>query len=41
MSVLLLSGKEKISHRESWAFEPDYVFDNLLLAAYYLCAHYG
>ncbi|MCP4653279.1 MAG: HAD family hydrolase [Candidatus Omnitrophica bacterium] len=40
-SVLVLSGKEKISNRENWEFEPDYVFDNLLLAAYYLCEHRG
>lgn len=40
-SVLVLSGKEKISRRRQWEFEPDYIFDNLLVAAYYLCAHYG
>lgn len=38
--VLLLSGKEKISNRSNWEFEPDYVFDNLLIAAYYLCSRY-
>ncbi|UCG35527.1 MAG: D-glycero-beta-D-manno-heptose 1,7-bisphosphate 7-phosphatase [Candidatus Omnitrophota bacterium] len=40
-TVLLLSGKEKISNRNSWEFEPDYIFDNLLLAAHYICSHYG
>ncbi len=39
-SVLLLSGKEKISHQEKWPFKPDYIFDNLLIASYYLCSHY-
>jgi histidinol-phosphate phosphatase family protein len=39
--VLLLSGKEKISNRNNWEFEPDYIFDNLLIAAHYLCEHYG
>ena len=39
--VLVLSGKEKISNRQNWEFEPDYIFDNLLLAAHYLCSHYG
>jgi D-glycero-D-manno-heptose 1,7-bisphosphate phosphatase len=39
--VLVLSGKEKISNRKNWEFEPDYIFDNLLIAAYYLCEHYG
>lgn len=39
--VLVLSGKEKISNRDNWEFEPDYIFDNLLIAAYYICSHYG
>ncbi|MDP2923247.1 MAG: D-glycero-beta-D-manno-heptose 1,7-bisphosphate 7-phosphatase [Candidatus Omnitrophota bacterium] len=39
--VLVLSGKEKISNRKNWEFEPDYIFDNLLIAAHYLCEHYG
>ncbi len=39
--VLVLSGKEKISNRSKWEFEPDYVFDNLLLAAHYICSHHG
>ena len=39
VSVLVLSGREKISNRNRWKFEPDYIFDNLLLAAHYLCAH--
>ncbi|MFA6281387.1 MAG: HAD-IIIA family hydrolase [Candidatus Omnitrophota bacterium] len=39
--VLVLSGKEKISNRSKWDFEPDYIFDNLLIAAYYICSHYG
>ena len=39
--ILVLSGREKISNRSNWEFEPDYIFDNLLLAAYYLCSHYG
>jgi D-glycero-D-manno-heptose 1,7-bisphosphate phosphatase len=40
-SILLLSGKEKISNRSQWEFEPDYIFDNLLVAAHYICSHYG
>ena len=40
-SVLVLSGKENISSKESWAYNPDYIFDNLLIASYYLCSHYG
>ena len=40
-SVLLLSGKEKISLRDTWLHKPDYIFDNLLLASHYLCSHYG
>lgn len=39
--VLVLSGRERISNRPNWEFQPDYIFDNLLLAAHYLCAHYG
>jgi len=39
--VLVLSGREKISNRDNWEFEPDYIFDNLLLAAHYICSHYG
>ena len=39
--VLVSSEKEKISNRQNWEFEPDYVFDNLLLAAHYLCKYYG
>lgn len=39
--VLVLSGKEKISNRDNWDFEPDYIFDNLLIASYYICSHYG
>lgn len=38
-SVLVLSGREKISNRDNWEFEPDYVFDNLLLAAHYIISH--
>lgn len=38
-TVLVFSGKEKISNRENWPFQPDYMFDNLLIAAHYLCAH--
>lgn len=38
-SVLVLSGKEKLSHRASWPLVPDFIFDNLLLAAHYICAH--
>ncbi len=38
--ILVLSGKEKIANRSNWGFEPDYVCDNLLLAAHYLCSHY-
>ncbi|MBD3245904.1 MAG: HAD-IIIA family hydrolase [Candidatus Omnitrophica bacterium] len=39
--ILVLSGREKISRRDEWPFDPDYIFDNLLLAAHYLCAHNG
>jgi len=39
--ILVLSGQEKIASRDDWRFEPDYIFDNLLLAAHYLCRHYG
>ena len=40
-SILVLSGKEKVSNRSEWEFEPDYVFENLCVAADYLCSHYG
>jgi D-glycero-D-manno-heptose 1,7-bisphosphate phosphatase len=40
-AVLVLSGKEKITNRLQWKFEPDYIFDNLFVASYYLCDHYG
>lgn len=40
-SVLVLSGREKIANRADWEFEPDYVFDSLLLAAHYLSSHYA
>lgn len=39
--ILVLSGREKISNRPNWKFEPEYVFDNLLLAADYLCSKDG
>ncbi|UCC95995.1 MAG: D-glycero-beta-D-manno-heptose 1,7-bisphosphate 7-phosphatase [Candidatus Omnitrophota bacterium] len=39
--ALVLSGREKIANRKNWEFEPDYIFDNLLLAAHYVCQHYG
>jgi phosphoglycolate phosphatase-like HAD superfamily hydrolase len=40
-TVMVLSGKEKISNRRNWEFDPDFIFDNLLIAAHYLCEHYG
>ncbi|MBN2483666.1 MAG: HAD family hydrolase [Candidatus Omnitrophica bacterium] len=40
-SILVLSGRVKLSEQDTWRMRPDYVFDNLLLAAYYLCNHYG
>ncbi len=40
-SILVLSGREKLSNRSNWKFEPDYVFDNLLVAADYICSNYG
>lgn len=40
-SLLVLTGKEKISNRSQWEFEPDYIFNNLLAAAEHLCSHYG
>lgn len=39
-SILVLSGKEKISNRDNWEFTPDYIFNNLLEAADYLCSRY-
>jgi len=39
-SILVLSGKEKISNRSNWEFEPNYIFDNLLVAADFLCSRY-
>lgn len=40
-TILLLSGKEKIKNRSNWKFEPDYIFDNLLLAANFLLNNYA
>ncbi len=40
-SVLVLSGKEKISNRDQWEFEPDHIFDDLKSAVDYLCTYYG
>ncbi|MFH1505034.1 MAG: HAD family hydrolase [Candidatus Omnitrophota bacterium] len=40
-AILVFSGKEKISNRSNWEFEPDYLFDNLLVAADFLCSRYG
>ncbi len=40
-TILLLSGKEKIQNRANWEFEPDYIFDNLLLAANFLLNNYN
>jgi histidinol-phosphate phosphatase family protein len=37
-AILVFSGKEKISNRPKWDFEPDYLCDNLLMAAHYLCS---
>ena len=39
-TVLVLSGREKISNRSNWKFEPDYIFDNLLITAHYLSSRY-
>ncbi|MDD5584499.1 MAG: HAD family hydrolase [Candidatus Omnitrophica bacterium] len=39
--ILVLSGKEKIANRSKWEFEPDYIFDNLLIASHYICAHHS
>lgn len=36
-SVLVLSGEEKEENRGRWEFMPDYIFDNLLEAARFLC----
>ncbi|MFH1771417.1 MAG: HAD-IIIA family hydrolase [Candidatus Omnitrophota bacterium] len=38
--ILVFSGKEKISNRSNWDFEPDFIFDNFLLAANHLCTRY-
>lgn len=40
-SVLILSGREKLSNRDQWEFEPDYVFDDLRSAADYIVSYYG
>ncbi|MCF7895119.1 MAG: HAD family hydrolase [Candidatus Omnitrophica bacterium] len=40
-SILVLSGKEKLKNRKNWEFEPDYIFDNLLLAANFLLTNYA
>ena len=40
-TILVLSGREKISNRANWVFQPDYIFDNLLLAAHYLSSAYA
>jgi len=40
-TLLVLSGKEKISNRGQWEFEPDHVSADLKSAADYLCAYYG
>ncbi len=32
-TILVLSGKEKLIHKPSWALKPDYVFKNLFQAA--------
>ena len=39
-AVLVLSGKEKIANRDSWEFEPDYIFEDLLTAATYISSNY-
>ncbi|MCK4917388.1 MAG: D-glycero-beta-D-manno-heptose 1,7-bisphosphate 7-phosphatase [Candidatus Omnitrophica bacterium] len=39
-AVLVLSGKEKIANRNSWEFEPEYIFKDLLAAATYISANY-
>ncbi len=40
-AILVLTGKEKISNRKNWEFDPDFICDSLLIAAHYLCEHYG
>jgi histidinol-phosphate phosphatase family protein len=40
-TILLLSGKEKLKNRKNWLFEPDYIFDNLLLASNFLLNNYA
>ncbi len=40
-SILVLSGREKLSNRRNWEFEPDYVFENLLAVSDYLCSNNG
>ncbi|MEW6101130.1 MAG: HAD family hydrolase [Candidatus Omnitrophota bacterium] len=35
-SILVLSGKEKLSNRKNWQLQPDFVFRNLLEAAGFL-----
>jgi histidinol-phosphate phosphatase family protein len=41
LSVLVLSGRQKVSSLNSLKIRPDFVFDNLLLASHYICSHYG
>ncbi len=35
-SVLVLTGKEKLSNRKNWKVEPDFIFKDLLKAAKFL-----
>jgi D-glycero-D-manno-heptose 1,7-bisphosphate phosphatase len=35
-SILVLSGKEKLSNRQNWEVQPDFVFRNLLEAAEFI-----
>jgi len=35
-SILVLSGKEKLSHRKNWEAQPDFIFKNLNAAADFL-----
>jgi D-glycero-D-manno-heptose 1,7-bisphosphate phosphatase len=39
-SVLVLSGREKLTNKNNWSLKPDYIFDNLLSVSHYLCRRF-
>jgi len=38
-SILVLSGKEKLSNRKNWEAQPDFIFKNLYAAAEFIVRH--